>query len=245
MIPKIIHYCWFGSSELPIEVQNRISDWKEKLPDYEFQLWNEESFDINISRYTEQAYSSRKFAYVTDYVRLYALKEFGGIYMDTDVDVIKPLDPLLENRAFTGCESPEISITGTMGSEKNHPWINDLFEYYTDLDFIVEGKPVLQPNTKFITQITMEKYGWKQNVEMQLLKDDVVIYPFDFLCAKDWSTGKLSISENTYTVHNFSGSWLTKEQKIMKTIKGKIKSLLEFVIGQERMTKLLNKKRGM
>lgn len=243
MIPKIIHYCWFGPNDISEEVESTISNWKLILPDYQFILWDESSFDVNMHVYTKEAYEERKYAYVTDFVRLYALKNFGGIYMDTDVDVIKSLDPLLESCAFTGSESNEICVTGTMGSIKDGEWINSLLSYYDNKSFIVNNKAELIPNTKFITEYTIREFGWKQNQDLQKLKSDLIIYPFDYLCAKEWDTGRIMITDNTYTVHNFNGSWLTPSQKKMKKIKGHVKMHLKKVIGDQRMSKVLNRYR--
>ncbi len=108
MIPKLIHYCWFGRGEMPELARNCIASWRKLLPDYELMLWNEDNFDVDSLKFTRQAYAKRKFAFVTDYVRLYALKHYGGLYMDTDVEVVRSLDPLLDLPAFTGFECDDL-----------------------------------------------------------------------------------------------------------------------------------------
>lgn len=242
---KIIHFCWFGMGKMPDEVSKTVNNWKKILHDYEFMLWDESTFNVNMHPYTKEAYNHKKYAYVTDYVRLYVLKLYGGIYMDTDVDVIKSLDIFLENRAFTGCESDQMCVTGIMGAVPNHPWINDLISHYDNLHFENNGELSLIPNTKFITEVTIQKYGWKQKNIYQELQHGLVIYPFNVLCAKNWETGKIEISDDTYTIHNFSGSWLSKRQKSTKKVKSFIKNLLKKIVGENNYKKIINKKRKM
>lgn len=218
-IPKIIHYCWFGHGKMPKLAIHCIDSWKKYLPDYEFILWKEDNFDINCNQFVKEAYESRKYAFVTDYVRLYALYNYGGIYMDTDVEVLKSLDKFLEHQAFTGCENERMCVTGIMATEKNHKWIEDLLKEYDDRRFILtDGSIDNTPNTQMITQVTIKKYGWKPKNEHQILKEGLNIYPFDFFCAKNWQTGRIHISENTHTIHHFSGSWHSRMDKLKNKI---------------------------
>ena len=124
MIPKIIHYCWFGSNKKPRKVRKCIAIWKKLLPDYEFIEWNEDNFDINMIEYAKEAYNEKKYAFVSDVARLYALLQFGGIYMDTDVELLKPLDSFLNHRAFCGFESENFLSTAMIGADKGSEWIN-------------------------------------------------------------------------------------------------------------------------
>ena len=235
-IPKLIHYCWFGQGQMPELAIYCINSWKKYLPDYEFILWNEDNFDINCNEYVKEAYESKKFAFVTDYVRLYALYNYGGIYMDTDVEVLKPLDKFLKHQAFTGCENNKICVTGTMAAEKNHKWIEDLLKEYDERKFILfDGSYDTTPNTQIITKVTMEKYGWKPLNEHQVLKEGLNIYPFDYFCAKDLQTGRIDISENTHTIHHFSGSWLSRRDKL--------KSKIQRIIGPQATQFVVNVKR--
>lgn len=219
MIPKKIHYCWFGRGQMPELAINCIGSWKKYLPGYELILWNEDNFDINCNHYVKEAYEAKKYAFVTDYVRLYALYHHGGIYMDTDVEVLKPLDHFLVHRAFTGCENEKLCVTGIMASEQYHNWIKKLLNDYQDKKFLfTDGSYNTKPNTQMITEITTMKFGWEKENRYQVLKDDLNIYPFDFFCAKDWRDGKLYITDNTVTVHHFSGSWHTKTDKFKNKI---------------------------
>lgn len=240
MIPKKIHYCWFGQGELPELALKCIDSWKEFLPEYELVLWNEENFDININDFVKEAYESKKYAFVTDYVRLFALYNHGGIYMDTDVEVLKPLDVFLEHSAFTGCENENMCVTGIMGAEKHHPWIEKLLNNYINKNFLMSnGKFNIKPNTQIITEMTINDYSWIPKNEFQILNEDLNIYPFDYFCAKDWRTGEISKTFNTYTIHHFSGSWITEEDKKKSKRKNTVKKIVTKIIGEKRFNKLL------
>lgn len=217
MIPKIIHYCWFGNKELDEKSKECIGSWKKILPDYEIVEWNDTNFNINKNDFVREAYEQGKYAFVTDYVRLYALYHYGGVYMDTDVEVVKSLDDLLVNRAFTGVERGEYCITGTLGAEQNHPWIEKLLRYYDNRPFILDnGEHDITTNTVIITKITKELYGWREGNKLSKLDDGIIIYPFDFLCAKNGMTNEYIITDNTYTIHHFNGSWSTNSKKVIK-----------------------------
>lgn len=241
LIPKIIHYCWFGNNEKPKEVKAIISNWKHILPDYEIIEWNEQNFDINQYEYTKAAYMEKKYAFVTDVVRLFALKEYGGIYMDTDVEVIKPLNPLLINQAFTGCETEKMCVTGTIGAKKNNPWITLLLNDYKERQFYNDhGKVDLTTNTTRITDLTKLHYGWKEKDTNQDLKD-VFIYSSDYLCAKSYHTGKINKTINTFTIHHFSGSWKSNKDKLQSKVLNLIKKTITGLVGEDRFDRI-NKK---
>ncbi len=214
-IPKIIHYCWFGRGEKPELAKKCIESWKKYCGDYEFKEWNEENFDINSNEYVKQAYESRKFAFVTDYVRLYAIYNEGGVYMDTDVEVLKPIDEFLKHKAFSSFENNNMIPTGLMAGEKGNEWIKDLLDEYKDIKFIDEdGNMDLTTNVTRITNLTHEKYELELKSCYQELKNGIVtIYPHEYFCPKDWSTGEIHLTDNTYTIHHFSGSWHTAEEK--------------------------------
>lgn len=213
-IPKKIHYCWFGRGQKPELAIKCIQSWKKILPEYEIIEWNEDNFDINRNLYVKQAYENRKFAFVTDYVRLYVLYNYGGIYIDTDVEVLKPLDKFLKHPAFSGFENNNNIPTGIMASKKNNKWIKDLLDEYDDLKFIKEdGTFDLTTNVVRITNLTEKKYGLKKESSYQELKDAVVFYPYDYFCPKDWYSGNINITDNTVTIHHFSGSWHDDKEK--------------------------------
>lgn len=211
MIPKIIHYCWFGGKPLPPEARKCIESWKKYLPDYEIKEWNEQTFDINSNLYVKEAYENKKYAFVTDYVRLFALASVGGIYMDTDVEVLKSYDPFLHHVAFSGFENNNFVSTGMMASEKGGRWITELLEEYKDRRFIKEdGSFDITTNTVTITNY-MIKHGLVLNNTYQDFPDLVTIYPSDFFCPKDYYTEKIRKTKNTHAIHHFSRSWCDHE----------------------------------
>lgn len=209
MIPKIIHYCWFGGNPLPKAARECINSWKKYCPDYQIIEWNESNFDVNSNLYTKQAYENKKWAFVTDVVRLYALCNYGGIYMDTDVEIIKPLDRFLTHQAFSGFEDPENIPTGIMAAEKDHPLFKKFFEYYDSRPFLVDGQPDLTTNVTTITNLLLPE-GFVPNNTYQEVAG-FSLYPYDYFCPRDIHTMKLVVTENTYTIHHFAGSWLPKE----------------------------------
>lgn len=208
MIPKIIHYCWFGRGEMPELAIKCIDSWKKYLPDYQYKLWNEDNFDLDMFPYTREAYDNRKFAFVTDVVRLYALYTEGGIYMDTDVEVIRPLDEFLHHTAFSGFENAHDVPTGIMASEKHGKWVKDNLSYYENKHFIKEdGTLELVSNVKTITKL-MLPFGLKRNNTYQDFEGYITFYPKDYFCPINILTGKAELTNNTATIHHFSGSWI-------------------------------------
>ncbi|PNT91462.1 glycosyltransferase [Clostridium thermosuccinogenes] len=219
-IPKIIHYVWVGGKEKPNKVLKCIESWKKFLPDYEIIEWNESNIDFSVNRYLSQAYQAKKWAFVSDYVRLHVLYKYGGIYLDTDVEIRKPLDKFLICGAFAGYESPRNISTAVMGACKGHTWIEYLLSYYSDRDFIRKnGTFDLTTNVFTITRMTLEKYEFRPNTQYQLLEDNLYLFPVDWFCAKDYDSGAFNITKNTHAIHHFSGSWLTCHQKAYNQIK--------------------------
>ncbi|WP_339215174.1 glycosyltransferase [Solibacillus sp. FSL W8-0372] len=214
MIPKKIHYCWFGGNEYPQLMKDCIESWKKYLPEYELIEWNESNFDIKSNQFVKEAYEAKKYAFVSDYVRLYVLYNYGGIYLDTDVEVKKSLNNLLGLKAFTGRESDDSYVTGTLGAEKGHLWIKELLDYYTNKSFYDSNGHLT--NTVIITQITKQIYKDIENSNPKRVYEsqDLTIYPFEYFCAKDYKTGILKSTKNTYSIHHFNGSWLSKKTKI-------------------------------
>lgn len=218
MIPKVIHYCWFGRRELPDHYRKYIESWKKFCPDYNIIEWNEENFDIQSNLYVKEAYESKKYAFVSDYVRLYALYNYGGIYMDTDVEVIRNLDEFLNENSFFGFENNNYVTTGIIGSISNQKVFEDLLLYYKDRSFINrrDGSFDLTTNVSIITKY-FENNGLVLNNKKQKI-NGVTLYPSDYFCPKDFETGKIIKTTNTYTIHHFSGSWLSNLDKFKRTI---------------------------
>lgn len=217
MIPKKIHYCWFGGNPLPEDAVYCINSWKKYLPDYEIIEWNESNFDLNMNDYVKEAFEAKKWAFITDYVRLYALYEYGGIYMDTDVEVIKNLDCFLEDKGFSGFEDVDRIPTGIMAAEKENKFIEMQLNTYNGRHFLIDGKPDLTTNVETITNYALSK-GFVLNNKLQEI-DDFKIYPKDYFCPKNSQTLELNITENTYTIHHFSGSWMKNSSKWKQKLK--------------------------
>ena len=241
MIPKVIHYCWFGRGQMPELALKCIESWHKYLPGYTLKLWNEDSFDINTVPYVKEAYEARKFAFVTDYIRLYALYHEGGIYMDTDVEVLKPLDDLLDLPAFSGYESNKFSNfpTGLMASASGGVWVKEQLDYYTDRHFLLpDGSLDMTTNTVTISRI-MKENGFELTGEYQVYKNDMHCFPSDYFCPMT-STRVLKLTKNSYCIHHFAGSWHTPtlKQKIKKFVFGKI-------VGAKLTDKLIQQKRKL
>lgn len=212
-IPKVIHYCWFGGNPLPPIARKCINSWKTFCPSYEIKEWNENNFDINCNQYVKEAYENRKWAFITDYVRLKILYDYGGIYMDTDVEVIKPLDQFLRLPAFSGYEEDNRIPTGTIGAARGNKWIRKLLKDYDGRRFIKpDGSFDMTTNVQLITDRTKFLYNIKLNNQKQETSD-FTLYPFEWFCAKSLYTGKIVRTRNTYTIHHFSGSWMSQSQK--------------------------------
>ena len=219
-IPPIIHYCWFGGQQLPKLSQECISSWRKKLPQYEIVLWNEHNFDTSKFIFTDEAARLQKWAFVTDFVRIYALYNYGGVYLDSDVEVKKPLDIFLEHRLFTGFERPIYPVTAIMGSEPNHPWLKELLDYYLNKHFISpNGIPDLTPNTITMTQSLLKRYGVKLNNTKQFLNDGICIYPQQYFCPLTIreSDNQKNI-DNAFAIHWFSGSWCSPQVRFSRKI---------------------------
>lgn len=213
MIPKIIHHCWFGHGAMPDLALKCIESWHKYMPDYEYKLWDENTFDVSSTPYTKEAYDARKFAFVTDYVRLYALYTEGGIYMDTDVEVLKPYDDLLSLSGFTGYEGSKYlpPVTGTMASEAGNEWVKEQLEAYEGAHFInADGSMDLTTNTVRIAEI-MKRGGFIQDGNHKIYKG-MHVFPVDYFCPRQ-TTGEVLFTENTYCDHHFVGSWNGKKNE--------------------------------
>lgn len=236
MIPKIIHYCWFGGNPLPPLAVKCIDSWKKFLPEYEIIEWNEENFPLEEYIFAKQALESRKFAFVSDVSRLHALKEMGGVYMDTDVEVLKPLDDFLHLPAFSGFENDDYVPTGIMASEKNSVWASELLAYYDNRPFINEdGSFDMRANTMVITEMMLKK-GFKMTNTFQEIAGYVTFYPNDYFCPKSYKTGKIELTKNSYCIHHFAKSWIPKRKKWRNELKMKAMN----VFGYENIQKIIS-----
>ena len=221
MIPKIIHYCWFGGKELPELSKKCLESWQKYCPDFEIKRWDESNTDLHENAYIEEAYNEKKWAFVTDYIRLKILYENGGIYVDTDLEILKPIDCFLQNRGFTGFESDDSLLTGMLGSEKELPVYKELLSYYDNRHFIRDdGTYDITTNVTTVTNFFLQN-GLILNNKKQTIKD-ICIYPNDYFSPKDYNTGRLVLTDNSYTIHHFDGSWLTEEDKMAENLRKKL-----------------------
>lgn len=208
IIPKTIHYIWFGGNPLGEKELACIESWKKFCPDYEIVRWDESNFDVRANQYCSEAYDAKKWAFVSDYARLWVLVNHGGIYMDTDVEVVKPLDRFLIHEAFSGFESNCDILTGLMSCRCGFPLFADLLHDYDDRAF-VRGDGSLDTTTN-VTAITKAclKRGFVPNNKYQVI-DGFALYPSDWFCPKDHDSGLMHLTENTHAIHHFAGSWLS------------------------------------
>ena len=213
MIPKMIHYCWISKevgNNLPQNVQECIKTWRKYLPDYEIIEWNQNNFDLNISSFVKEAYEKKKYAFVSDYIRLYVLYNYGGIYLDTDVKVLKSFDDLLNNKAFICFEGDDAIASSTIGAEKNNYLIECLLEYYNNRHFInSNGKLDMVPNTTIFANIFKDK-GFIINNQFQQ-NEYITVYPREYFSPRSSITGEINITPNTYAIHLFNSSWIPEK----------------------------------
>ncbi len=206
MIPKVIHYCWFGRGEKPELAVKCIESWKKQCPDYEIMEWNEDNFDVNINQYVKEAYEARKFAFVSDVARLYALYNYGGIYLDTDVMVIKSFGDYLNNKGFFSFENKYGVQTGVIAFEKNAEIVKEFLDNYDTRTFITENKTYdLTTNVAAITATLLEK-GLVINNQYQVV-DGITIYPQNIFCPDLSRLEDSEYMKDTVTIHYFSSSW--------------------------------------
>lgn len=245
MIPKIIHYCWFGGKPLPELAQKCIDSWKKYCPDYEIKRWDETNFDLNYNDYVREAYEAKKWAFVTDVVRLYALVNYGGIYMDTDVEVLKPLDEFLKYEAFSGFQTEKDIPTGIMASKKDHELFIELLEEYIGAHFLKPDNTYDETTNVIRITNTCLKYGFVPNNQLQTIKG-FTLFPKDYFCSKDYRTRITTITENTYTIHHFDGSWLSDEDKLAIELRVKYQKFIpKRLAGRVAAIVAAKRKRGL
>jgi len=210
---KIIHYCWFGNKKMDNYTLSCIKSWQEHFPDYQIKVWNENNFDVNICDYTKEAYEAKQYAFVSDYVRLYVLYNYGGIYFDTDYEVFKNFENLLNADLTLGFESPGKVQTAMMFSKKNNPILLHLMQYYNKEHFITKDKNISQITNVEITSNYLLTLGLKENNSYQKF-NNIEVYPTEFFCPIDFNSGCINITKETMGIHSFAGSWLNNEQQI-------------------------------
>lgn len=222
-IPKVIHYCWFGGNPLPELALKCIASWKKYLPDHEIKEWNEQNFDLFQAPYVAEAYRMKSYAHVSDYARFWILYHYGGIYFDTDVEVIRPLDDILSRGTFIGYECQEgtpfdnpngnMAAGLGMGVPKGHPFFRTMLNYYNNHHY-------LRWDGKTTGNVTLKATKFLDYEHKQVLEDGVVsvngllIYPIEYFCPYDYYKKEMHITENTRTIHHYMGSWVKKESRL-------------------------------
>lgn len=217
-IPKVIHYCWFGKSEMPDEFKGYIETWKKFCPDYEIKLWDESNYDIGKDSYMQEAYEHKKWGFVSDYARLDIIYNEGGIYLDTDVEIVRSLDELLENEAFCGIEtgSPNVASGLGFGAEKGHPIIKRMLDEYKGLSIVdEEGNLNLILCPELNTRPLLEM-GYAPSEEIQTLYyegSSITVYPGVYFCPKDFATRNLALDKRSFSIHHYAATWFSKQEK--------------------------------
>ncbi len=234
MIPKIIHYCWFGNGPIPEKDKKCINSWKKYCSDYKIIQWNEKNYDITKNKYMNQAYQEKKWGFVPDYARLDIIYTYGGIYLDTDVEIIKSFDSLLSNRGFAGFERPDYVNLGLgFGAEAENIIIKKMLEKYKELDFLnADGSLNLIPSPQYSTEVLIDE-GYKMNNVYQKT-DAFTLYPKEYFCPRDYYSGQVTKTENTYSIHWFNASWQTPHQRRMLQVRR--------LIGSKNYNKLIKLK---
>lgn len=202
MIPRILHYAWFGVNEKPEIVKYCIESWKKHLKGWEIVEWNENNFPLEEFPFALTAFKRKRYAFVSDIVRLKCLLDHGGVYVDSDVEIVKPLNRFLKHRAFTGHETNDLTLAAVMGAEKEHPWIKYLLDYY-------DGRPYDEtPNTQIVSKLNKPLITGQSRFGYKWLKDDVWIYPKEFFASYDHFNLKIIPHPNAHAYHHFAGTWL-------------------------------------
>lgn len=226
MIPKKIHYVWVGGNEKNNTIKQCMKTLGKHLEGYEVIEWNENNFDIDSHPFVKAAYKAKKWAYVSDYIRAYVIYKYGGIYLDTDILVLDNFDRFLNNRAFVGFENPQYPFTAVFGAEPGHPLVKDMIEYYDRLD---EYKFDFEKNnTISVSDLLIKKYHCKVGNKFQILDEDIAVYPDTVLC---------NPSENSISIHVFTGTWLEGKKALAR----KINVFLKIHVTNKKRAKLFRK----
>lgn len=218
MIPKVIHYCWFGHKPLPKLALKCIESWKKYLPDYEIKEWNESNFDINIVQYTKEAYATKKYAFVSDYARFWILYKYGGLYFDTDVEVIRPIDDIIAKGSFMGHEN-ELTVNPGLGlsAVPGLSFYKEILDLYATLNFVNKTGALNLTTVVEYTTRKLLKYGLNDENKIQEVAN-IYIYPIDYFNPISVQDGKLRITDNTRTIHHYAQSWQSPLRKYGRKI---------------------------
>lgn len=239
MIPKIIHLCWLSGDPYPRQIKKCIDSWKKYLPDYEIWLWDKNRFDVNSVDWVREAYGEKKYAFCADYIRLYALYNYGGIYLDSDVEVIKSFNDLIELPFFIGYEYQGYFEAAVIGSEQGNPFIGRLLKAYNEDHFVKNGKLDYEVMPKKMMRLCDESYERRLICSISDYNandmNTIHVFPFDWFSPIDasGSYNQLKLSKNTYCIHHFANAWLGNEMRILNRLLGrntKINKLAYFCV---------------
>lgn len=237
MIPKIIHYCWFGGKPLPKLAQKCIASWKKFLPNYEIKRWDESNFDLNACAYVQEAYQAKKWAFVSDYARFAILYKYGGLYFDTDVEIIKPLDDLLARGGFMGLEQdgPKAIVAPGLGLAATHglDLYREILDIYHMRHFLNSDGSLNTTTVVTYTTEILRKHGLQDKPGIQQVAG-ITIYPKEYFCPKDYVTGKLTVTPNTVAIHHYTASWFSKGTHLRM----KLRYVLFNLLGEKLTNKL-------
>ena len=222
-IPKIIHYCWLGGNPKHESVLKCIDSWRTYCPDYEIREWNESNLDISMNKYTRQAYDAKAWGFVPDYLRLWIVYTHGGIYLDTDVQIVRSFDPLLEHAAFCGFEQGTADQDGSyvnfgqgFGAEAGNPVIGEHMKLYETLRFRNDDGTFNRLASPHYTTDVLVRRGLDRKVNKTQELPGVIVYPFDRFCPKSFATGMVKKTKHTYSIHQFDGSWYSQEEQDLR-----------------------------
>ena len=214
-IPKIIHYCWFGRGEIPERDKKCIESWRKYCPDYEIIEWNEDNYDVTQIPYMKEAYEAKRWGFVPDFIRMDLVYRYGGIYMDTDVELIRPLDELLKYDAYVGLETETNCIAFGLGfgAKKGSLVLKELCDYYRTLHFVkADGTLDLLPNPMIVTEYLKRK-GYVIDPKKIGKIGEFVVFPEEYFCPQNFMNGKIKITNKTYSIHHYHASWKTESEK--------------------------------
>ena len=217
MIPKVIHYCWFGKNQKNRAIEKCILSWKKYCPDYQIIEWNEENFDVHCNPYVEEAYYAKKWSFVADYARLWIVYHNGGIYLDTDVEIVRNLDGLLANPAYFGFEDQTHINTGVgFGAEKGNPIVKCMLDDYDSVHFLREDGSYDLTTCPYRNTKAIEKYvkGISDTTIINRI-NDATFFPKEYFCPLDWETKTMKKTKHTFSVHWFDASWMQEEQQVL------------------------------
>lgn len=227
IIPKTIHYCWFGGGQLPELARNCIESWRKFCPDYKIVEWNESNFDLNVCKYVQEAYDEKKWAFVSDYARFWILYNYGGVYVDTDVEFIRSIDDIVSQGAFMGCEPALQGMNNKDSINKlkffvnpglgiaapaHHFFIKEVLNSYESRSFYKESGELNLVTIVETTTVILKNYGYKDSNSIQKIAD-FTIYPVDYFCPRNYITGELNLTDNTYSIHHYTASWQNNKAK--------------------------------